>query len=203
MGGHDKALVVLDGSTLLEQVLHNIAHSTVDNGLIAHTAVVSSRLTDKDILAHAPADLSVSLTKENPEFSGPLAAVAAGAKALRTWEHANRMALSRIAIVTVDAPHSPRMLPLLDAALTSAADADVALVTSDGGFANPLCSVWKAPLLLAVCDQLEDANKLVNGSARQLLTGVNVVEIEGNGSDTDFDAPEDFPEASTWQLPSA
>ena len=158
MGGVDKASVRLNGRRLIDHLLPALPGPVI---------VVS------------PHDLSLPdaarRVSEDPPYGGPVAGIAAAAPLIRS---------DLVAVLSVDAPDSPALLPALADALTVAPDAGVAVTRAADGWVQPLCAVWRRDALLAALATLESTRDI---AAKRLLAAATVVEVPGAGLDTDYD----------------
>ncbi len=164
--GADKARVRVDGRRLVDTLL-----STLPPG--SPRVVVS------------PADLGVPTVSEDPPFGGPVAGIAAGARALST---------PFVAVLAVDAPRSAALLPALAGAI---GDADCAVVESPDGYTQPLCALWRRPPLLRTLEACGERDTPVK---RLLARADRVVLIPGDGSERDYDTPGDLAELGRVEL---
>ena len=159
MGGVDKGSVTARGARLIDHVLAALPYGTP-------TAVVS------------PYPLGLPQVCESPLFGGPAAGIATGFHALDT---------PRVAVLSVDAPDSPRVLPRLVAALDAAPGASAAVATT-GSRIQPLIALWNADALAAALAALGSPH---NTSARRLLRAAPgaLVRVPGTGAEVDYDTP--------------
>lgn len=162
MEGRDKAALVVDGERLIDTLLDEVSMAP---GLMQVVVV-----TGRGLEVHP----GVKVAAEEPPFAGPVAAIAAGASALAGE------ASAQTAVLAVDAPESGQLIPdLLDAL----GDADVAAVRSDDHL-QPLCAVWDTTALHRVLDGYDS---LVDQPAKSLFDAATVTEIDGDGSERDYD----------------
>ena len=130
-----------------------------------------------------PAGRSVSWTREEPAFGGPLAAVAAGIRALVDL----RPGVQLVAVVAADMPKVGSALPALVTLVThpeqaGAAALDGACLSDDSDRRQPLAGVYRAQHLLALLDQdVEDR------PARALFEGARIGVITDPDSAEDID----------------
>ena len=158
MGGVDKASIILAGERLIDRLLRQLPYD-------APVAVVS------------PYHLGMPQVCEKPLFGGPAAGIAAGHAALAG------AAESTTAILAVDAPDSPQMLPALEQALESSG-ADVAVATIDG-IMQPLCALWRTE---ALTHALHEFGNPRNKSVMRLLgLAKNITVVEGTAAVRDID----------------
>ncbi|HIX79961.1 MAG TPA: NTP transferase domain-containing protein [Candidatus Corynebacterium faecipullorum] len=165
MGGVDKASITLAGERLIDRLLRQLPYD-------APVAVVS------------PYHLGMPQVCEKPLFGGPAAGIAAGHAALAG------AAESTTAILAVDAPDSPQMLPALEAALAGSG-ADVAVATLDGAL-QPLCALWRTESLTRALHKLGNPR---NKSVMRLLRHAkNITEVEGTAAVRDIDTLDELRE---------
>lgn len=170
MGGVDKASIILAGERLIDRLLRQLPYD-------APVAVVS------------PYPLGMPQVCERPLFGGPAAGIAAGHAALVG------AAESTTAIFAVDAPDSPRMLPVLEQALESSG-ADAAVATFDGRL-QPLCALWRTE---AITRALHELGNPRNKSVMRLLRlAKNITEVEGTAAVRDIDTLDELRERRATQ----
>lgn len=165
MGGVDKASITLAGERLIDRLLRQIPYR-------APVAIVS------------PYPLGMPQVCESPLFGGPAAGIAAGHAALVSCSEPTT------AVFAVDAPDSPRILPVLEQALESSG-ADVAVATLDGHL-QPLCALWRTESLTRALKELGvPRNKSV-----MCLLGLadSIVEVEGPAAVRDIDTLDELRE---------
>ncbi len=105
LGGVEKAMLVVQGQTLLVRVLEALGGEEAEAG-VDQVAVVGR--------AEVPG--WVRSTVEDPPGSGPVAGIAAGLAALRQGRPAGPWTL----VIAVDQPHAPEVVPLLCQAIHAA-----------------------------------------------------------------------------------
>lgn len=172
MGGVDKAAVQLNGRRLLDYLLDQLG--------AAHNVVVVS--------PHPVGDIPT--TSEQPPLGGPVAGIAAGVAALPETEQFT-------AVLAVDAPYSAEMLPALRTAI---GDADVAVTLAHDGWIQPLCALWSTASLVKALAELGEVR---NRSVKALLRmATRVVEVPGDGTETDYDTVEELSTLGAVELPN-
>lgn len=188
LGGHDKALLTLDGVTLLERALAALA----DSAALAPGATVTVVGPERpEVIARlsrtfSGAAFTITTTRETPAFAGPAAAVAAGAAALGT-------ATGQVLLLAVDCLRPREVIQYL---LAAAPPSSSVLIPTDAtGRQQPLASLWPAPLLLHAISALEAGRGLANASMRHLLAGVDVTSPHNLGDPP----PGLFADADTWE----
>lgn len=124
MGGVDKASVEVHGVRLVDR-------------LIAQLPI------DTDYVVVSPRELGLPATCEQPPFGGPVAGIHAGYEYL-ILDHPD---IEYLAILPVDAPDSPHILPPLVEAMKADASAGVALIRSQDGSLQNLCALWRTDAL--------------------------------------------------------
>lgn len=165
MGGVDKASITLAGERLIDRLLRQLPYR-------APVAVVS------------PYPLGMPQVCESPLFGGPASGIAAGHAALAGSSEPTT------AILAVDAPDSPRMLPILEQALESSG-ADAAVATLDGRL-QPLCALWRTESLTLALNKLSNPR---NKSVMCLLRLANAItEVEGPAAVRDIDTLDELRE---------
>lgn len=170
MGGVDKASITLAGERLIDRLLRQLPYG-------APVAVVS------------PYRLGMPQVCESPLFGGPAAGIAAGHAALVSFSEPTT------AIFAVDAPDSPRILPVLEQALESS-DADAAVVTLDGRL-QPLCALWRTESLARALNELGNPR---NQSVMRLLgLAKKITEVEGSAAVRDIDTLDELRERRATQ----
>ncbi len=173
MGGRDKAAVVVDGERLIDLLLDEVS---LINDLMQVVVV-----TTRDLEVRP----GVKIAKEEPPFSGPLSAIAAGLEALSCESSV------RTAILAVDAPESAQLIPELKDALAGDGDAVAAVVAGDEGRLQPLCALWDTAALHRALKEFGD---VADRPAKALLDGVPFVTVEGTGEERDYDTLEELAE---------
>ncbi|MDR7329103.1 molybdenum cofactor guanylyltransferase [Corynebacterium guangdongense] len=173
MGGRDKAAVVVDGERLVDLLLDEVS---LINDLM-QVVVVSTR--DLEVRP------GVKIAREEPPFSGPLSAIAAGLDSLSCEPS------ERTAILAVDAPDSAQLIPELRDALSGAPDSAAAVIEEAGGHLQPLCALWDTA---ALHHALRDFGDVSDRPAKALLETVSFVSVEGTGEERDYDTLEELAE---------
>lgn len=200
LGGSPKAELLVEGRRLVD--------IAVEAALAAGSRQVV--VVGPDALAPLPA--AVTLTREDPSFGGPAAALAAGISALEALVGPSALAEPSAApdallVLACDMPGAESALPaLLDAALAASsarsagagsgagfgaqADAGWAVMGVDqGGRRQPLLAVYGFGALRArVTARSGDEGGLVGAPFRSLLDGLGVTEVSipvGSSSDID------------------
>ena len=162
------------------------------NGVRLVDALLASLPAEMPRVVVSPFDLGFETVSEAPPFGGPVAGIAAGAKALAT---------PLIAVLAVDAPESVRLVPQLIEAVTtpggSGALPDVAVVMDDEGHLQPLCGVWRAASLSTA---LEAVNPRDAAAKALLRAAGSVVTVRGDGSERDYDTPQQLAELGEIEL---
>ena len=127
-------------------------------------------------------DARVQVTQETPAFSGPVAAIAAGMKLVRT---------ELVSVFATDMPFGPLLLPQLMDSLNETCDA---VLPQDGtGFVQPLCALYRVEALNRALSSLET---VIDQSMRKLVAHMRVVQvpisIEESQLLTDIDTQENL-----------
>ncbi|WP_165241776.1 molybdenum cofactor guanylyltransferase [Corynebacterium lizhenjunii] len=165
MKGTDKAAITVGGERFIDRLYRQLP---------AHALPI----------AVTPRDIGHPRVCEQPPFGGPVAGIAAGAAYL-----ARHPEVSTIAVLSADAPDSPRTLPALQAALDAAGcSADVA-VCAEAEHLHPLCALWHAAALHCALQQLGDPRDV---SAKRLLSlARGQVVVPDCDFARDYDTPTD------------
>lgn len=167
--GRDKAQVVAHGERLIDRLLRQLPPRVLP-------VVVS------------PAALGVScpVVCEDPPHSGPVAGVAAGV----AWIAHTHPTVSLVAVLAVDAPDSPLLIPqLVDALRQAGPQADAVAVLADG-YVQPLGVLWRLAALQASLARVGD---FTQAPLKRLLRGANIVTITPTGGvERDYDTPEEL-----------
>ena len=167
--GRDKAQVVAHGERLIDRLLRQLPPQVVP-------VVVS------------PAELGVScpVVCEDPPHSGPVAGVAAGV----AWIAHTHPTISLVAVLAVDAPDSPLLIPQLADALRGAGPQVDAVTVLADGYVQPLGVLWRLAALQAALARMDDFTK---APLKRLLRGANVITITpAGGIERDYDTPEEL-----------
>ncbi|HPU13861.1 MAG TPA: NTP transferase domain-containing protein [Aeromicrobium sp.] len=171
MGGRDKMLLQVRGQSLLQHAVASVASAS-------QVAIVGPARAVK-------LDREVIWTREEPQFSGPAAAIAAGFDALNLGRG------DEVVILPTDLVNPAELV----AALLGAEANCVA--TDPAGFRQWACCRLVAEDLAAAIAQVDD---LANASIRQLLNPIDLTEIQVSGRVcTDLDTEEDAKEYADEQ----
>ena len=179
MGGIDKSTISLNGVRLIDHLLAGLQSL----GIAQDNIVIVSTKTLAENIAH---------TAESPAFGGPLAGISAGLQAIPASS-------SRVAIFSVDAPDSWKLLPQLANTLANNAERDAAIIKDDAGIANPLCSVWKTAQLSSALTEIGDPH---DKPARALVRHSDWVGVDGTGLETDYDTLAELKARGAVELPA-
>lgn len=179
VGGTAKPVLAVAGEAMLSRVLAASGESRV-------RVVVGP--------PGLPLPPGVGHTREQPAGSGPVAAVAAGLRALGPEEHGIPR---QVAVLASDLPFltAPALAQLRDALARTGAD--VAVYRDGTGRRQLLCGVWWEPALRAVLPA-----DPAGAPMRQLFSGLHVAEVgyvgEGPPPWYDCDTPEELAQARQW-----
>lgn len=153
LGGADKAMVAIEGATLLDRALG--AASAAD-----HIVVVGPS---------RPTTIPVTRwVEEDPSDGGPAAAFAAGVAAAPPTDV--------LVLLAVDLPFVSDAIPPLLAALEPGID--VAILADETGRANYLASAWRRD---AAAGRLAMIPDISGFSMRKLLDGLTVAHVRDTG----------------------
>jgi molybdopterin-guanine dinucleotide biosynthesis protein A len=164
--GSDKLFVAVNGSPL-----------------VAH-AVEAARALGADVVVVGPAGFElpddVAVVREDPPYSGPYAAVAAGLAAVD-------VDASVVLVLAGDLVDPGALLPRLVAAVDAGAEAAVAV--DSAGLRQPLLAAYALVPLLGGIVGVDPTNR----AASELLDGLHVVEVADDARHTrDIDTVEDL-----------
>lgn len=151
LGGADKAMVELDGITLLDRALQAVAD--------ANDIVV--------VGPQRPVAAPVTWIEEHPIDGGPAAAFAAGVRASDG---------DSLVLVAVDLPFVDGAIPALLDALTPTID--VAVLHDEGGRPNYLASAWRRNAIVARLATIPEVTGL---PMRRLLEGLRMAPVRDTG----------------------
>lgn len=181
LGGESKAALELDGVSLLDRTL--AACQGVRRIVVVGDAVAWAS-GDR-----TPGGADVIVTREDPPFGGPVAALAAG---LDVLSHAAREA-DAVLVLAVDMPHVATLVPLLlDAtrdALLEAEGAEAVLASDADGIAQPLAAVYRAGPVRRALESLASEHGKTVGSTRPPLDGQPMRAVTGRMAITTIEAP--------------
>lgn len=155
VGGADKTAFTSRGATLLDRAAEAAlgARSTVIVGL-------------RDGVVPPPGTI---LTREDPPWSGPVPALAAGLAALPS------PSLNFTLVLACDLPRAPEAVVTLLAGLLPPRDrADGFIAVDDDGRRQPLLALYRTAALV---DRLTEVGPLEGLSLRRLLEGLTLVEV--------------------------
>ncbi|MBH0008375.1 molybdenum cofactor guanylyltransferase [Salinibacterium sp. SWN1162] len=172
LGSVAKATLRVQGRSLLEHALS--AASSV-----ARTCIVVGPI-DPDLV-----DTTVFITRENPPFSGPAAALAAGVHHLATNGTSESDA---ILVLACDMPGIAAQVPaLVDALAAAPADVDGVISVDATGHRQPLACLYRRRALQSALARF-DADGLTGLSMRKLIEPLRlepVVALPGATDDVD------------------
>lgn len=171
--GSDKLAVEVDGSPLLRHAVDAAREAA------AHVVLVGP----------APADLpaDVVVTREDPPFGGPFAAVVAG---LDVLDERASVLLVLAGDLVDPAPLLPRLLAALERTDAKGRVAEAAVALDDEARRQPLLAAYRVDALLGGVAGVDAYHR----SAYDLLDGLRVVEVDDLGRHSrDVDSPADLP----------
>ncbi len=181
LGGVPKSRLMFDGATLLDRAIAAAggAIRTVVVGPAADAAEPSGQTTARDVAGQ------VLFTREDPPFSGPAAAIAAGLSALAQ----DRTPMPFTLVLACDMPLVAHAVPVLLAACVSGAEHDVhfggVVAQSADGRSQPLAGFYSTDLLQKSADDLASRGTLINASVRALLANLGVAAVAVPAGSTD------------------
>lgn len=182
LGGVSKAALELDGESLLDRTLAALsaARSIVVVGEVAGTA--AGTITAR-----------IDTTREEPPYSGPVAAIGAGLSAL---DARPQPPADDVLLLAVDMPRVAALVPALLAALTAHPEAEAVLAVDGSGHAQPLAAIHRAVALRRTLDELASEHPgphpLAALPMRAIAARMVVATIPAPpGSTADVDTPAD------------
>ena len=176
LGGTPKARLVVEGSTLLGRAL--------DAASAARRVVVVGPVSDEEArpasdVAHL--DERVVVTREDPPFGGPVAALAAG---LETLADLDGTPADGILVLACDMPDAAAAVPaLIDAAEVERSRQVAGVIAiDDAGNPQPLLAVYDA---VRLADAIEALGEVDGASMRSVLAQLDLVAVEVPPGSTD------------------
>jgi molybdopterin-guanine dinucleotide biosynthesis protein A len=154
-----------------------------DQTLLAR-AICAVEYADRVVVVGPPriGGAEVVWCQEEPAGSGPVAAVAAGARRTRA---------ACVVVLACDLPFVAAAVPVLLAALSASLEADVAVLVDSAGRRNYLAGAWRRAGLVA---RLAEMGSVAGRSMRSLFAGLTVLDVRDEqnwGTDCDtWDAVE-------------
>jgi molybdopterin-guanine dinucleotide biosynthesis protein A len=166
--GSDKLAAEVDGRPLLDAALGTALEA-------ADAQVVVVGPVDR------PLPPRVLVTREEPAYAGPFAAVAAGLELVDA---------DVVVVLAGDLVDPAPAVPALLAALADDAHADAAVVIDAGGRRQPLLAAFRVTPLRGCVVGVDPDGR----AAGELLDGLRVVEVADPGAwSRDVDSPDDLP----------
>lgn len=174
LGGVAKRSLVVDGKTLL-----------------AHALAAAAPARNRVIVGDPDEVSGVPSAREEPPFSGPAAAVAAGLDLLAALAPGARADF--VLVLSCDMPRSTGAVNAILHASTTADGADGLIAVDDQGRRQPLAALYRESALDAAVSRLPRCapDGLSGASMARLIGGMRLVEVRvSTGSTDDID---------TWQ----
>lgn len=166
--GTDKLAAEVDGRPLLDSAL-GTALACADAGVVVVGPV------------ERPLPAGVVVTREEPAYAGPFAAVTAGLDLVDA---------DVVLVLAGDLLDPSAAAPALLGALDADARADAAVVVDAEGRRQPLLSAFRVPALRGCVAGVDPTGR----AASELLDGMHVVELHDPASwSRDVDTPDDLP----------
>ncbi|MBX3089940.1 MAG: NTP transferase domain-containing protein [Cryobacterium sp.] len=140
------------------------------------------------VVVVGPEDLPVPerilLTRESPPFSGPVAAIVAGARLLEREDGSEI-----VVILACDMPHLAPLIPLLTDRLGRSSGEEAVVAVDPGGRRQHLAGAIRAEVLSKRIAELPDGGRDLPVS--RIYAGLQIGELEISGSETD--------DVDTWE----
>lgn len=155
--GRDKSTALLNGKTLLEYATEGLTN----------VIVVGPETSAKH-----------QYVSEEPKFGGPVAAIAAGMKLVKS---------DLVGIFAIDMPFAPRLINILKSSLIN----DAALPLDSQGEIQPLAGIYRSQNLQRALDEFEDIG---NKSMRSLVAKLTIDEVMVSEIEylLDIDTPKEY-----------
>jgi molybdopterin-guanine dinucleotide biosynthesis protein A len=167
LGGVPKQGLVFQGATLLQR------------SLAASSGASRAVVVGPD---PGPLPAGVISCREQPEFAGPAAAVAAGLEALARLGSGHAYTL----VLACDMPYVQAAVQVLQAALESVnGRADGVMACAEDGKAQQLAGFYSTNVLTRAARELASRGALINGSMRSLLASLDVQLVTVPAGSTD------------------
>jgi molybdopterin-guanine dinucleotide biosynthesis protein A len=177
LDGIPKAALMYRGRSLLERTILAVAGAR-------RTVVVGTVPSD------IPLPRAVAVTREDPPFSGPAAAIGAGLALLDASAGAD--AADAIVVVACDMPHADAAVQALWASLPLGHTADGVVARDAAGHHQPLAAIYRSNALRSAVDSFRGSGTLEGLSVRALVAGLHLVAVAvPDGSTDDVDTPDD------------
>ena len=175
--GTPKPAVRLNGETLLDRALRATRGMAVV--VVGPPGLASS-------VARHPA---ATVTREEPPFAGPAAAVAAGLDELAL----RKSRAGRVLVLACDLARVSDAAAALLTASDRNPDGEGVVLADPSGHRQWLCGIYGAEALQASVDRLRAAGALASAPARSLFDGMRLHEVpDPGGLSDDIDTPADL-----------
>ena len=175
--GTPKPAVRLNGETLLDRALRATRGMAVV--VVGPPGLASS-------VARHPA---ATVTREEPPFAGPAAAVAAGLDELAR----RKSRAGRVLVLACDLARVSDAAAALLTASDRNPDGEGVVLADPSGHRQWLCGIYGAEALRASADRLRAAGALASAPARSLFDGMRLHEVpDPGGLSDDIDTPADL-----------
>lgn len=175
-----------------------------DESLLERTVTAALAMSRNCVVVGPPAPTMSALgaltTREEPPFSGPAAALAAG---MRRLASAGMNPSDAVLVLACDMPGIAAQLPELVAQLDSASDEiDGAISVDPHGYHQPLAALYRYHELTQAVSEFTD-RELIGLSMRALITSLNLLPVAAPlGATDDVDSWEDAARLGATEPPS-
>lgn len=181
LGGISKASLVVDGVPLLDGVLDALEAGGIGAGRVT---VVGE--------GPAAARAGLQVTREEPPFSGPLAALGAG------LELVPREA-AEVLVLACDLPRARHLVPLLLATDSRHGGAFGTVTIDADGRTQWLAARYRRAPLTAAVERIRVSRGTLEGAPlRAALGDLALASIDDAGTSVDIDTPEDLARERNW-----
>ena len=167
---------------------------TVENQSLLQRTVAAVRGVSRECVVVGPVEpgtlaTPVLITREDPPFSGPAAALAAGVLALSA---ATPNVSDAILVLACDMPHISPAVPLLLKGLRESPDSDGAIARDIDGRLQPLAAVYRTPRLVSALTLHRTSGSLDSLPMFRLIDGLHLVPVDvPDGATADVDSWDD------------
>ncbi|MEF2975989.1 molybdenum cofactor guanylyltransferase [Subtercola sp. YIM 133946] len=187
LGGVPKATLLFDGATLLQRTLDAVQDA---RRIVIVGTPPPGPLAPRYAPASAP--VRVTVTREEPPFAGPAAAIAAGLDVLLAPPAPESLDL--VIVLACDMPNAAPAVAALLAAVGGdhGSETDGVMAVDDDGSPQYLTAVYRTGALVEAVAAARRAGPLENLSARRLFGPLRVRQVPvPPGSTHDVDTPSD------------
>lgn len=147
--GSEKSEAILEGKTILQEIIEGISPE-VEIVVVGPTPNSISR--------------SIGITREDPQYGGPVAGIAAGLKLIES---------EYVAIIATDMPFAISIIESIVAEISN--DFDCFMPIDSDGYRQPLAAIYKTTSLHQAMQELE---QLDGASMKSLISNFKIREFD-------------------------